>query len=171
MRPKTGRGGAGANRRRLIFWPERLLAPGPGRARSGGGASRLVNESPAPSGGSGSGFASGGRWIRPITPGGGAGSSAADSTTRPSRGVSGIGVLWSTLSSAGSYARCAGGRSADPALWAESPHALPVAKPTADRQTGGRSRMHERARPDRCGGGATRVPTAMLDSWRRQCQT
>ena len=46
---------------------------------------------PRPPVGYGSGFASGGRWIRPITPGDGAGSSKEGSTTRPSRGVSGIG--------------------------------------------------------------------------------
>ena len=57
------------------------------------------------------------------------------------------------------------GRSADPALLAARPHSPPVAPPTAGRLTGGRSRMHERARPDRCGRpGATRVPTAIVQN-------
>ena len=61
----------------------------------------------------------------------------------------------------GSYHMGAGGAVGSAPLAARPP-TPPVVGPTAGRLTGGRSRMHERARPDRCGGpGATRVPTAI----------
>ena len=83
--------------------------PRPGRGDSSWAASRPENEWRARSDAYGRPSANDGMWTSMSTPGGGDESYANGSTTRRYRGVSGIGVQWSTPSSAGSYARCVGG--------------------------------------------------------------